>query len=445
MKKIFTIVLSCLLFQAAWAQTFTTVKGMVHSDKMREVTLFRTVDGALHEYAKTQVAVDGGYGFVFSPEEKGFYAVGTERMTYLFYAEGGETVNLDLYDKEAKLVGKNTKENMTLYQWEGFSWNLRLKGIYMELVRSTFRDFFPDLEKTLEQLPAFRKKLKSGNAEFDALLQRKIDYDMDYYSLMMLQTPRTEHPQASDYPEWYRHIVSKDKFCTDDVMAYPYGVRLIYCYSSFAFRQTGKEYSLDNQLAFLNNDRLKGELVLSSSRLKSYDQYLDMMNKYGKYFITSSQKKRAEAIGTVLYDTKAGGTAADFTYPDVNGKEVSLSDFKGKVVLVDVWATWCGPCRGEIPHLKKLEEEMYGTDVVFIGVSVDEAKDKQKWLDFVEKEELKGVQLLASGWSKITKDYKITGIPRFMVFDRKGNVVTVDAPRPSDPALKKMLEEELKK
>lgn len=88
---------------------------------------------------------------------------------------------------------------------------------------------------------------------------------------------------------------------------------------------------------------------------------------------------------------------------------------------------------------------MYGTDVVFIGVSVDEAKDKQKWLDFVEKEELKGVQLLASGWSKITKDYKITGIPRFMVFDRKGNVVTVDAPRPSDPALKKMLEEELKK
>ena len=54
---------------------------------------------------------------------------------------------------------------------------------------------------------------------------------------------------------------------------------------------------------------------------------------------------------------------------------------------------------------------MHGTDVVFLGVSVDEAKDKQKWLDFIETEGLKGIQLLANGWSKITKDYKINGIP----------------------------------
>lgn len=66
---------------------------------------------------------------------------------------------------------------------------------------------------------------------------------------------------------------------------------------------------------------------------------------------------------------------------------------------------------------------MHGTDVVFGGVSVDESKDKQKWLDFIKTEGLKGVQLLAGGWSKITKDYKITGIPRFMVFDKKGNIV----------------------
>ena len=110
-----------------------------------------------------------------------------------------------------------------------------------------------------------------------------------------------------------------------------------------------------------------------------------------------------------------------------------------------MWATWCGPCRGEIPHLKKLEQEMHGTDVVFLGVSVDETKDKQKWLDFIKKEELGGVQVHASGWSKIAQDYKIKGIPRFMVFDKQGRVVSVDAPRPSSPELKEILEKELKK
>ena len=146
-----------------------------------------------------------------------------------------------------------------------------------------------------------------------------------------------------------------------------------------------------------------------------------------------------------MYEAQKGQVAADFTYPDSSGKQISLADFKGKVVLVDVWATWCGPCRGELPHLKKLEEEMKGKEVVFIGVSVDEAKDRAKWKKFIVDEQLPGIQLFASGWSKITKDYKIEGIPRFMVFDREGKIVDATAPRPSNPALKALLEEVLDK
>lgn len=233
------------------------------------------------------------------------------------------------------------------------------------------------------------------------------------------------------------------------VLKFPEGVKMINCYCNYAQSQNSTknfDYT-DVSLAHLHTDKLKGVFVVNNEflRYKSYDQYLSGMEKYGKYLVTPSLKEMAEAVGTKLYNTRPGGVAADFTYPDVNGKMVSLSDFKGKVVLVDVWATWCGPCRGEIPHLKKLEEEMHGKDVVFLGVSVDEAKNKQKWLDFIEKEGLKGVQVLASGWSKITKDYKITGIPRFMVFDRNGNIVSIDAPRPSNPALKEMLEAELAK
>jgi thiol-disulfide isomerase/thioredoxin len=120
-----------------------------------------------------------------------------------------------------------------------------------------------------------------------------------------------------------------------------------------------------------------------------------------------------------------------------------MNDLKGKVVLIDVWATWCAPCKVEIPHLKKMEEEFKGKDVAFVSISVDVEKDKEKWRMMVEKDQLGGTQLYAKGWSEITKYYDITGIPRFMVFDKEGKIVSPDSPRPSQPELKVMLEETL--
>lgn len=129
-----------------------------------------------------------------------------------------------------------------------------------------------------------------------------------------------------------------------------------------------------------------------------------------------------------LYD---GKPAPDFTYTSIKGDTVSLSDFMGKVVYVDVWATWCGPCLGEIPDLQALEEEMHDKDVVFISVSVDDSVSD--WEDMVTTDELGGIQLATrSGWkSEITDDYMIKGIPRFILVDREGNLVSADAPRPS--------------
>ena len=274
-----------------------------------------------------------------------------------------------------------------------------------------------------------------------------MDYSTDFYALLFLATPRDKHPEKFMWPEYYKHIASPQKYTTDVVSQFPEGVRMPGVYAEFTNRESGEKerYNPDDVITFLHNDHLIGEYLQNNEfrRYRSYEQYSAGMEKYGKYFVTPSLKARIEALGAPLYDTKAGSPAADFTYPDVEGNRVSLSDFKGKVVLVDVWPPGAAPAGRKSPHLKNLKKEMHGTDVVFLGVSVDEAKDKQKWLDFIETEGLKGIQLLANGWSKITKDYKINGIPRFMVFDKKGNIVSADAPRPSNPELKKMLEAEL--
>lgn len=126
---------------------------------------------------------------------------------------------------------------------------------------------------------------------------------------------------------------------------------------------------------------------------------------------------------------KPGEQAIDFTYADINGDTLSLSDFKGKLVYVDVWATWCRPCRAELPALNLLETDYHNKEIIFVSVSVD--KNKEEWEKMVKNKELGGVQLWAGTGSSISENYAIFGIPRFMLFDKKGNVITTDAPRPS--------------
>jgi len=127
-----------------------------------------------------------------------------------------------------------------------------------------------------------------------------------------------------------------------------------------------------------------------------------------------------------------GEPAIDFTGKDARGNPVKLSDFKGKLVYVDVWATWCGPCKYEIPFLDTLETDYHGKNIVFISYSIDE--DHAAWLKFVPEHKLQGVQIIGEkAWeSALCKKYKIMGVPTFMLFDTAGKIVSVKMTRPSD-------------
>ena len=135
-----------------------------------------------------------------------------------------------------------------------------------------------------------------------------------------------------------------------------------------------------------------------------------------------AQNSKAEVL-------KDGDKCIDFTYTDINGKNVSLSDLKGKYVLLDIWATWCPPCKKEIPYLKKLEKLMHGKNIVFVSISVD--KDKKAWEAMVKDLKLGGIQLHNGGDRALSNAFAITGIPRFILLDKKGYVVKSHMIRPS--------------
>jgi peroxiredoxin len=188
------------------------------------------------------------------------------------------------------------------------------------------------------------------------------------------------------------------------------------------------------------NDTLKGLYVVNGlGRYKTLENLQAGVESYKKYFVTDSIEAKFIRFQSGLATYAKGEKAYNFSYPNLSGKNVSLVDLKGKVVLVDTWATWCRPCLAEIPHLKKLEEELKGKNIAIVSISMDEEKDQQKWKDYVVKENLGGIQLYAKGFSEFAKYYKINAIPRFLVFDQEGKIVTVDAPRPSTPELKELL------
>ena len=139
-------------------------------------------------------------------------------------------------------------------------------------------------------------------------------------------------------------------------------------------------------------------------------------------------------------------------YENYKGGTTSLSDLKGKYVYVDLWATWCGPCKAEIPFLKEVEKEYHDKNIEFVSISVDNGrgfKDNsmelahEGWKNMIKEKELGGIQLMSDkAWkSDFVEGFNVRGIPRFILIDPKGNVVNADAPRPSSPKLKALFTE----
>ena len=186
----------------------------------------------------------------------------------------------------------------------------------------------------------------------------------------------------------------------------------------------------ETDLASLTSNKLNQKLI---------DVLKPRIEQEEKMFTQLFNKKMAAAklIGT---------PSPSFDYENHKGGTTSLESLKGKYVYVDVWATWCGPCRAEIPHLKKVEGAYHGKNIEFVSISIDAAKDHEKWQKFVTDKELGGIQLFADNDrnSQFVKDYQINGIPRFILIGPKGEIVSADAPRPSSPELVELLNDLLK-
>ncbi len=122
-----------------------------------------------------------------------------------------------------------------------------------------------------------------------------------------------------------------------------------------------------------------------------------------------------------------------------------LDKYKGKIIYMDFWASWCGPCKREMPFSLKMQEHFKGKDVVFVYMSSD--RNPEAWKKAIEALKITGEHYLLNNkvYSERNKVVKVRYIPRYMMYDKNGNLVTDNAPRPSSPKSTQMIEELLKK
>ena len=128
----------------------------------------------------------------------------------------------------------------------------------------------------------------------------------------------------------------------------------------------------------------------------------------------------------------------------LNVKKKYIDKYLGKVIYIDVYATWCGPCREEIPYAKVLHNEFKNKDVVFLNLCAE--SNEETWKKLIEHNNIKGENFLLTNaeYKSLSRLYRINGYPTFILIDKNGNVVNSEAPRPSEKKINDIIDGLLK-
>lgn len=211
-------------------------------------------------------------------------------------------------------------------------------------------------------------------------------------------------------------------------------------------RQSLKGSTIEEVLADLHR-KYSDKTVISEVERFLFERYIlsyDYNKDAQKGYERLKQMTRGNDMSDIYLErfrlrtnTVIGSDAPEAVFVDAEGNERKFSDFKGKYLYVDFWASWCIPCVNEIPHLLDLKKNLQNKNVEFIGISID--SDREAWVKKMQQLNLSGNQFIIKD-NLLAEMLNIRGVPFFVIYDKNGKLLKYDAPRPSNGELKDILE-----
>ena len=434
------------------AQANTLIMGKItgnHQTQLIELHVNQQfLDGEINSY-QSNILEDGSFMFGAELNENQFIYLDYNRNKAPLYVEPGDTLIVDFeaanFQYSFSFSGKAAGNNKLLYEYLKAYPTETNRFKMVQYRRGTFwYDCDPKMDHMMQD---------TGPSAFTAKLDLRKESTFDMVDFAIKSNPTKITRGFQDFLEaeamylnayhklLYGHIYKNkykldDSFFTflDEVPVQNEAIGnfwyrqflLAYCnHHSENFDVKEKTYTEQYNFA---NDRLErsakrfvqSEILVNALRGKTIDQ---IAGSYRDFILTNEmyhfhQKVINQYDKSIKY--MAGSKAPDFTLAEQSGKTVNLNDYKGKVIYLNFWASWCAPCMKKMELMQSLQSGKQNPNVVYVNISLD--RKEEAWQKTLKKKNFSGIHLWAEGNidSKIAKDYQITILPQYYIIDKNG-------------------------
>lgn len=442
MKKISILLFSALGFIACQnTPEYAIVSGKLNHYNGMPISI---VGNGVEQEVK--IAPDGSFSDTLHVEPNYYTLAGRGIFVPMYLDKGSEVIiNADFANlpESIKISGKDSL--VTSY--------LNKKSDIRRETEQSFRETFT------KGVDGFKADLDGVKAKYDNLLKQTKGLPKDFVAMEEKANNFYTLQLKSLYPNIHARLAQEEiempKEFADEISKIDLDIASdfdkIPAYKEFVINKLAQEFdeteggvkNFIDKIKAMKSSNIKTEVfkhIGGSISSKNSQEDNDEIYKAVKEFVADSAfLAQTEERVTILNKLREGSPSPTFDFDNFKGGTTSLESLRGKLVYIDVWATWCGPCVDEIPALQALEKEYHGKDVNFVSISIDQ--NRQAWEKFTADKNLGGIQLYAdlSAEDNFAKQYDIQFIPRFILLDKEGKIINADAPRPSDEEIKILL------